>query len=50
MRCAGYSNADVEYACGKINIVRVPAYSPYAVAEFAVSHAFNLKQKALQSI
>ena len=45
MRCAGYSNADVEYACGKINIVRVPAYSPYAVAEFAVSLLLTLNRK-----
>ena len=38
MRCAGYSNVDFKRAYGKINVVRVPAYSPYAVAE----HAFGL--------
>ena len=32
MRCAGYSNVDIKEADGKITIVRVPAYSPYAVA------------------
>jgi len=37
LRCAGYNNADVEYAYGKIHIVRVPAYSPYAVAEHAMA-------------
>ena len=37
LRCAGYNNVDVEYAYGKIHIVRVPAYSPYAVAEHAMA-------------
>ena len=30
LRCAGYNNVDIEYAYGKIHVVRVPAYSPYA--------------------
>ncbi|MBR3760270.1 MAG: 2-hydroxyacid dehydrogenase [Ruminococcus sp.] len=37
MRCAGYNNVDINYAKGKIDIVRVPAYSPYAVAEHAMA-------------
>ncbi len=37
MRCAGYNNVDVNYAKGKLDIVRVPAYSPYAVAEHAMA-------------
>lgn len=37
LRCAGYNNVDIEYAYGKIHVVRVPAYSPYAVAEHAMS-------------
>ena len=37
LRCAGYNNVDVEYAYGKVHIVRVPAYSPYAVAEHAMA-------------
>ena len=37
LRCAGYNNVDVAYAYGKIHIVRVPAYSPYAVAEHAMA-------------
>ena len=37
LRCAGYNNVDVRYACGKIHILRVPAYSPYAVAEHAMA-------------
>ena len=37
LRCAGYNNVDIEYAYGKIHIVRVPAYSPYVVAEHAMA-------------
>ena len=37
LRCAGYNNVDIEAAYGKIHVVRVPAYSPYAVAEHAMA-------------
>ena len=37
LRCAGYNNVDIKHAFGKIHIVRVPAYSPYAVAEHAMA-------------
>ena len=37
MRCAGYNNIDFKAAFGKIHIVRVPAYSPHAVAEHAMA-------------
>lgn len=37
LRCAGYNNVDLEYAKGKLLVVRVPAYSPYAVAEHAMA-------------
>lgn len=37
LRCAGYNNVDVKYAYGKIHVVHVPAYSPYAVAEHAMA-------------
>ena len=37
LRCAGYNNVDVEHAFGKIHVVHVPAYSPYAVAEHAAA-------------
>ena len=37
LRCAGYNNVDVQHAFGKIHVVRVPAYSPYAVAEHAAA-------------
>ena len=37
LRCAGFNNVDMKYAFGKIHVVRVPAYSPYAVAEHAIA-------------
>ena len=37
LRCAGYNNVDIEHAYGKMHVVRVPAYSPYAVAEHAMA-------------
>ncbi|MBR5766031.1 MAG: 2-hydroxyacid dehydrogenase [Lachnospiraceae bacterium] len=37
LRCAGFNNVDVKAASGKLGVVRVPAYSPYAVAEHAMS-------------
>jgi D-lactate dehydrogenase len=37
LRCAGFNNVDVKAAFGRIHIVRVPAYSPYAVAEHAMA-------------
>ena len=45
MRCAGYSNIDFRKAYGKINIVRVPAYSPYAVAEHAMGLLMTVNRK-----
>ncbi|MCR5458225.1 MAG: 2-hydroxyacid dehydrogenase [Clostridiales bacterium] len=37
LRSAGYNNVDVHSAFGKIHVVHVPAYSPYAVAEHAMA-------------
>lgn len=37
LRCAGFNNVDMKHAFGKIHVVRVPAYSPYAVAEHAMA-------------
>lgn len=37
LRCAGYNNVDVPYCYGKIHVLHVPAYSPYAVAEHAAA-------------
>lgn len=45
LRCAGYNNVDLAAAKGKMKIVRVPAYSPYAVAEHAVALMLSLNRK-----
>ncbi|MBQ2236497.1 MAG: 2-hydroxyacid dehydrogenase [Clostridia bacterium] len=45
LRCAGYNNVDLKYANGKIKILRVPAYSPYAVAEHAMGLILTLNRK-----
>ena len=37
LRSAGYNNEDVHAAFGKVHVVHVPAYSPYAVAEHAIA-------------
>ena len=37
LRCAGYNNVDLQRAYGRIHVVHVPAYSPYAVAEHAAA-------------
>ena len=37
LRCAGFNNVDMKYAYGKLHVLRVPAYSPYAVAEHAMA-------------
>ncbi len=45
LRCAGYNNVDLIYAYKKIHVVRVPEYSPYAVAEHAVALMLTLNRK-----
>ncbi len=37
LRCAGFNNVEMKYAYGKIHVLRVPAYSPYAVAEHTMA-------------
>ena len=37
LRCAGFNNVDMKYAFGKVHVLRVPAYSPYAIAEHAIA-------------
>lgn len=44
MRCAGYNNVDLK-ALGNLKVVRVPAYSPYAVAEHAMALLLTLNRK-----
>ena len=37
LRCAGFNNVDMKHAYGKIHVLHVPAYSPYAVAEHTMA-------------
>ena len=37
LRCAGFNNVDMKHAYGKLHVLRVPAYSPYAVAEHTMA-------------
>lgn len=37
LRSAGYNHVDVKAAQGKLEVLRVPSYSPEAVAEFAMA-------------
>ena len=46
MRCAGYNNVDVDAAARLgITVVRVPAYSPNAVAEHTLALMLSLNRK-----
>ena len=46
LRCAGYDNVDLNVAAQLgIQVVRVPAYSPYAVAEHAIALILTLNRK-----
>ena len=45
LRCAGYNNVDLKYAKNRITVVRVPSYSPYAVAEHAMAMILILNRK-----
>ena len=45
LRCAGYNNVDLNATYGKIKVVRVPAYSPYAVAEHTLALMLTLNRK-----
>ncbi|WP_283391069.1 2-hydroxyacid dehydrogenase [Millionella massiliensis] len=46
LRCAGFNNVDLDAAARDgITVVRVPAYSPYAVAEHAVALMLALNRK-----
>jgi D-lactate dehydrogenase len=45
-RCAGFNNVDVAAAIeNNIKVVRVPAYSPHAVAEYALALIMTLNRK-----
>ena len=51
LRCAGFNNVDVAAAKKYgIKVVRVPAYSPHAVAEYAVTLMLALNRKVYRSV
>lgn len=46
LRCAGFNNVDMDAAsANNINVVNVPAYSPYSVAEHTVGMILSLNRK-----
>ncbi|HQP09976.1 MAG TPA: 2-hydroxyacid dehydrogenase, partial [Candidatus Omnitrophota bacterium] len=45
LRSAGYNNVDLKAAFGNVHVVRVPAYSPHAVAEHAMALILTLNRK-----
>ena len=45
LRCAGFNNVDLKAAKGKLPVVRVPAYSRYAVAEYSLALMLSLNRK-----
>jgi len=46
LRCAGFNNVDLRAAAhANMRVVRVPAYSPHAVAEHAVAMIMTLNRK-----
>lgn len=46
LRCAGFNNVDIEAAQQHdMNVVRVPAYSPYAIAEHTLGLILSLNRK-----
>jgi D-lactate dehydrogenase len=50
LRCAGFNNVDVAAAEERgLTVVRVPAYSPYAVAEHAVALLMALNRKVARA-
>lgn len=50
MRSAGYSNVDIKAAKDRLPIVRVPAYSPYAVAEHAMGLLLTVNRKLARAV
>ncbi len=50
LRCAGYNNVDLDKAsCLGIPVLRVPSYSPQAVAEFATALLLSVNRKTYKA-
>ncbi len=50
LRCAGYNNVDFKACFGRLRVVRVPAYSPHAVAEHAVALLMTLNRNLHRAV
>ncbi len=51
LRCAGFNNVDIDAcATNHITVLRVPAYSPYAVAEYTVALMLSLNRKIPRAV
>lgn len=49
LRCAGFNNVDLKHVPEGMTVVRVPVYSPYAVAEHATALLLSLDRKIYKS-
>ena len=45
LRCAGYNNVDLKAADGVMPVMRVPAYSPHAIAEHAMALLLTINRR-----
>lgn len=45
LRCAGFNNVDIQAAKGNIHVLRVPSYSPEAVAEYTIGLLLTINRK-----
>ncbi len=45
LRCAGFNNVDIKACQRKLRVFRVPAYSPYAVAEHAMALLLTINRR-----
>lgn len=45
LRCSGYNNVDFDATSGRITVVRVPYYSPAAVAEHAMALLLSVNRR-----
>lgn len=51
LRCAGFNNVDLKAAeTFKLPVVRVPAYSPYAVAEYTVALMLSMNRRIPRAV